>query len=91
MSKKKEDGDEKPKKSGKMKLLIGAVALLGLGAGGAYGAVAMGYIGAHAEVEDEPDVPQLVTKGEEDLYAAAGEGGEGDAAAAAGRDALAAG
>lgn len=82
MSKKKEDGDEKPKKSGKMKLIIGAVALLGLGAGGAYGAVAMGYLGAHAEGEEEPDVPQLVSKGEEDLYAAAGEGGEGEGAAA---------
>lgn len=82
MSKKKEDGEEGPRKSGKMKLLIGAVALLGLGAGGAYGAVAMGFIGTHAEGEAEPDVPQLVSKGEDDLYAAAGEGGEGDAAAA---------
>ncbi len=84
MTKKKpEDGEEMPKKSGKMKLLIGAVALLGLGAGGAYGAVAMGFIGVHAEGVEEPDVPQLVAKGDEDLYAAAGEGGEGDAAVTA--------
>ncbi len=62
MSKKKEEGEGAPKKSGKMKLIVGAVALLGLGAGGAYGAVAMGYIGAHAEGAEEPDVPQLVER-----------------------------
>ncbi len=74
MTKKKEEGEAKPK-SGKMKLLIGALVLVGLGAGGAYGAVQMGFLGAHAE-EEGPDVPQLVSKHEEDPYAAA-EGGGG--------------
>ena len=73
MSKKKEEGEGKPK-SGKMKLLVGALVLIGLGAGGAFGAVQMGYLGAHAE-EEGPDVPQLVGKHDEDPYAAAGGGG----------------
>lgn len=77
MSKKKEDGEDKPK-SGKMKLLIGAVVLLGLGAGGAYGAVQMGLLGPAAGEEAGPDVPQLVEKGEVDPYAS----GEGEEAAA---------
>jgi flagellar protein FliL len=80
MSKKKEDGEAKPK-SGKMKLVVGAVLLLGLGAGGAYGAVASGLLGPHAEEEQE-NVPRLVEKGDEDPYAIAGEGGEGADAAA---------
>lgn len=73
MSKKKEDGEAKPK-SGKLKLLIGAAVLLALGAGGAYGAVAMGFIGAHAE-EAKENVPELVVKGAEDPYAPAGAAG----------------
>lgn len=83
MSKAKSEGDAKPK-SGKMKLIIGAVALLGLGAGGAYGAVAMGLLGPHAEADEGPNEPELVRKGEEDPYAPAseggGEGGEGEGA-----------
>lgn len=78
MSKKKEDGEAKPK-SGKMKLVVGALLLLGLGAGGAYGAVASGLLGPHVEEEQE-NVPRLVEKGEADPYAAAEAGG--DAAAA---------
>ncbi|MFC3099931.1 flagellar basal body-associated FliL family protein [Altererythrobacter lauratis] len=75
MSKKKEDGEAKPK-SGKMKLILGAVLLLGLGAGGAYGAVAMGYIGSQGAGAHEPDVPRYVAKGDPDPFADA-EGDEG--------------
>ena len=80
MSKAKSEGDAKPK-SGKMKLVIGAVVLLAAGAGGAYGAVAMGFLGPHTEAEEGPDEPRLVRKGDEDPYAPAVEGGgEGEAA-----------
>ena len=72
MSKKKsaEDAAEAKPKSGKIKLVIGAVLLLGLGAGGAYGAVATGLVGS-AHADTGPDVPQLVGKGEADPYAPA--------------------
>lgn len=60
-----EDGG-KPKKGGMIKIIIGAVLLLGLGAGGAYGAFAMGVFGHDGP--DEPDTPKLVMKGEEDPY-----------------------
>lgn len=63
--------DTKPK-SGLMKMVIGAVVLLGAGAGGAYGALAAGLIGP-GEGEHGPDVPQLVSKGSEDPYAPAEE------------------
>lgn len=59
--------DAKPKK-GKLKLLFGAILLIGTGAGGAFGAAQMGYLGAPAEA-NEPDQPQFVRKGEEDPYA----------------------
>lgn len=62
--------EEKPK-SGKMKLVVGAVLLLGAGAGGAYGAVAAGLLGHGGESDAGPDVPQLVAKGESDPYAPA--------------------
>jgi flagellar FliL protein len=80
MSKAKADSEAKPK-SGKMKLVIGAAALLATGAGGAYGAVAAGLLGTHAEQGNGPDVPRLVAKGAEDPYAPAsgGEGEEGGA------------
>lgn len=77
MSKAKTDGDAKPK-SGKMKLIIGAVVLLAAGAGGAYGAVAMGLLGPHTEEESGPDEPRLVRKGDEDPYAPAAAAGEGE-------------
>ena len=52
----------------RLKLALGALVLLGLGAGGTYGAVASGIIGGdHAS--DEPDAPRLVRKGEDDPYA----------------------
>jgi flagellar FliL protein len=76
MSKAKADSEAKPK-SGKMKLVIGAAALLATGAGGAYGAVAAGLLGTHAEQGSGPDVPRLVAKGAEDPYAPAS-GGEGE-------------
>lgn len=60
------EGAGKSKKGGMVKIIIGAVLLLGLGAGGAYGAFAMGMLGGDGH--DEPDTPKLVMKGEEDPY-----------------------
>lgn len=74
---KKTDAEEKPKKGGKLKLVILMLFVLALGAGGAYGAFAMGFLQPHGE--EEPDVPQLVTKDSDDPFAP--EGGD-DAAAA---------
>jgi len=62
------DGEEKPK-GGVMKLALGALLLLGVGAGGAYGAFAAGLLGG--DTEAGPDVPELVRKGDSDPYAAA--------------------
>lgn len=60
--------DEQPAKSGgKMKLVMIAVAMLAVGAGGAYGAFAMGLLGGH--VDAGPDLPRPVAKGGEDPYA----------------------
>lgn len=68
-------------KGGKLKLIIGAVLLLLVGAGGAYGAFASGMLG-EAKAAHEPDLPKLVRKGDEDPYAPAGakegEGGGGE-------------
>lgn len=70
MSKKDKSADDKPKgKGGLIKIVLGAVLLLGLGAGGAVGAVQMGYIGSSGETE--PDLPKLVKKGDDDPYAPA--------------------
>ena len=55
-----------PKKGGKLKLALGALVLLGVGAGGAYGAYAAGFVGA--EQERGPDTPDYVRKGEADPY-----------------------
>lgn len=74
-----EDGG-KSGKGGMMKLVLGAVLLLGLGAGGAYGAFAAGLFGETGG-HDEPDQPELVLKGEEDPYAVPGADKEKDAAA----------
>jgi flagellar FliL protein len=77
MSKGKEKSDKdgeaggKSGKGGLVKILIGAVLLLGLGAGGAYGAFAMGLIDM-GEGPKEPDQPKLVLKTEEDPYPLAG-------------------
>lgn len=78
-----EGGGESGGKSGKggvIKIALGAVLLLGLGAGGAYGAFAMGLIGGGA-AEHEIDQPKLVRKDEADPYAPAGDGKDKEAAA----------
>lgn len=64
----KSDEDDAPKKGGALKLILGAVLLLGAGAGGAYGAFAAGLIGAPVD-DSGPDLPKLVEKGGEDPYA----------------------
>lgn len=58
-------------KGGAIKLILGAVLLLGVGAGGAYGAFAMGMIPG-MDSKHKPDEPKLVLKGEDDPYAATG-------------------
>ncbi len=82
MSKGKEKSENgeggKSRKGGVMKLVIGAVLLLGLGAGGAYGAFAMGMIPG-MESKHEVDEPKLVLKGEKDPYAVAGADKDKDA------------
>lgn len=70
------DDDTLPKK-GAMKLVIIALAMLGVGAGGAYGAVTFGYLGERREAAG-PNLPQLVRKGEEDPYASKSGIKEGD-------------
>lgn len=86
MSEKKEKEPKAKKKGGGMIVKVGAaVALLGAGAGGAYGLLAAGMIGGgegegeHAE-KKEDNSPKLIRKGEEDPFAPPakeGEGGEG--------------
>ncbi|MEQ5788024.1 flagellar basal body-associated FliL family protein [Erythrobacter sp. NFXS35] len=65
-------------KGGMIKLVLGAVLLLGLGAGGAYGAYAAGLFGSDKGTA-EPDQPKLILKGETDPYPLPG--AEKDAAA----------
>lgn len=65
-------------KGGVLKIALGAVLLLGVGAGGAYGAFAMGLLGGGGG-EREPDRPKLVLKTEDDPYAPAGDGKDKDA------------
>ncbi|KPQ38444.1 MAG: flagellar basal body-associated protein FliL [Porphyrobacter sp. HL-46] len=65
------DDGGKPGKSGMIKIILGAVLLLGLGAGGAYGAFAAGLFGGGGG-PSEPDEPKLVFKGEADPYPLAG-------------------
>lgn len=55
-------------KGGIMKIALGGVLLLGLGAGGAYGAFAAGLFGGK-DGPHEPDTPKYVLKGEADPYA----------------------
>jgi len=62
------EGGGKSGKSGIIKIALGAVLLLGTGAGGAYGAYAMGLFG-EAGGEHKIDQPKLVLKDEEDPYA----------------------
>ena len=56
---------DKPK-GGMVKMLLGAVLLLAVGAGGAYGAFAAGFISEPGE--SGPDLPEFVLKGESDPY-----------------------
>ncbi len=74
------DGSSSKGKGGIIKIALGAVLLLGVGAGGAYGAFAMGLFG-NAGAPAEPDQPKLVLKGEEDPYTLPGAEKEKDAAA----------
>lgn len=60
-------GDAKPRK-GKLKLLFGAILLIAVGAGAAFGAAQMGFLGAPAEA-NTPNEPKLIRKGEKDPYA----------------------
>lgn len=68
-AKAEDDGDAK-KGGGGMKMIIGIVAALGVGAGGAYGAFAAGLIGGGGA--SGPNHPELVRKGEADPYPAPG-------------------
>lgn len=76
----KDEGSGKSGKGGMIKLALGAVLLLGTGAGGAYGAYAAGLFGETGGHE-EPDEPKLVKKGDEDPYPLPGAEKEKDAAA----------
>lgn len=84
----KSDKEEKPKKKkggGMMIKIVGAVALLGVGAGGVFGLVAAGIIGGGThEVVKVDNNPKLVRKGEEDPYAPVTKEGEGEGGGAAG-------
>ncbi|HSJ77460.1 MAG TPA: flagellar basal body-associated FliL family protein [Erythrobacter sp.] len=73
------DGGGKSGKGGMVKIIIGAVLLLGIGAGGAYGAFAMGLIGGE-QAKAEADTPKLVMKGEDEAYALPGTEKKKDAA-----------
>ncbi len=66
----------KPKKGkGMMVKIGGALALLGVGGGGAFGLMQSGIIGGHAEAKED-NSPKLIRKGETDPYAIVKEGGE---------------
>ena len=67
MAKAKPVEDQAAKSGGKMKLVLIAVVMLLAGAGGAYGAVASGVLGSHADAG--PDLPKPVAKGGDDPYA----------------------
>ena len=67
MAKDAEKPDTEKPKNGMMKALVGAVLMLVMGAGGAYGAFAAGLLGGSSD--NGPDVPKLVRKGDSDPYA----------------------
>ncbi len=71
MAKDAEKPEDKKPKSGLLKIVAGTVLLLGVGAGGAYGAFAAGLLGS--EHSSEPDLPKLVRKGDSDPFAAPSE------------------
>ncbi|MEO1221801.1 MAG: flagellar basal body-associated FliL family protein [Pseudomonadota bacterium] len=72
---KAEDGDDAKKGGGGMKMIIGIVVALGVGAGGAYGAFAAGLIGDGGS--SGPNHPELVRKGDSEPYPVPG-GGKDD-------------
>ncbi len=69
MAKAEETASSDKPKGGMVKMLLGGVLLLAIGAGGAYGAFAAGFIGDQGE--SGPDLPELVRKGDSDPYAIA--------------------
>lgn len=69
------DDEEQPKKGGMMKMIIGALVLLGVGAGGAYGAFAAGLLGGGEA--GGPDLPDYVVKGDSDPYLPPDSGDDG--------------
>lgn len=78
----KKDKEAKPKKKGggMMIKIVGAIALLGVGAGGVFGLVFTGVIGGGGKVAvKEDNHPKLIKKGEVDPFAPAAK--EGDAGA----------
>lgn len=66
MAKDADKSEDAKSGGGMMKMLIAGVLLIGMGAGGAYGAFAAGLIGGGGE--SGPDVPKLVRKGDSDPY-----------------------
>ncbi len=71
------NADEAKPKGGMMKMLIVALLMLVVGAGGAYGAFAAGLLGGGEDAG--PDVPKLVRKGEADPFEPAGDKKDKDA------------
>jgi flagellar FliL protein len=67
------------KKGGFLKMMLLALVLLGAGGGGTYAAFASGMLGGGGD--NEPAMPQLVLKGEEDPYAPTEEGNKDKKAA----------
>ena len=80
MSDKKDKEAKANKKGGGMMIkIIGAVLLLGVGGGGAFGLVATGMIGGGAKIAmKEDNRPKLIKKGQSDSFAPAIKEGEGD-------------
>jgi len=74
----RDDGDEKPKKKGKMGLILIAVAMLVVGGGAVFGLMMAGVIGGHGEEKKKDEGPQLVRKGAVDPYAPPAKEGEGE-------------
>ncbi len=76
MSKGKDKSEQSDKSHGKggrggmVKIVLAAVLLMGVGAGGVYAAFAAGMFGGAVE-KGGPDEPKLVVKGEDDPYAVA--------------------
>jgi len=78
MSDKKEKEARPKKGKGMMVKVGGALVLLAIGGGAAFGMMEAGIIGHAAEEVKEDKSPKLVRKGEEDPYAPKTEGKEGE-------------